>query len=69
MLGYRYDSSVVPGKILFFYGMTGVPLGPFSAGGHYSVAGLMDFPVAMSPGFRLPPSGAWMRILGRRYAE
>lgn len=64
--GYEYSSSVMPS----------VPIPGFyeSDSGLRSPANLdvdggsiYEFPVAVAPGVRLPVSGAWIRLLGRRY--
>jgi len=65
---YHYDSSVVPGiPISGFYGTPGAPLGSFASEEWFGTEGVTEFPVAVEPRFRLPLSGAWMRLLGRKY--
>jgi polysaccharide deacetylase family protein (PEP-CTERM system associated) len=67
--GYAYDSSVVPcRRIPGFYGTPDAPTEPFSSELWFSTSGVTEFPMATAPLFRLPVSGAWMRLLGRRYA-
>ncbi len=68
--GFEYDSSIVPSrKIPGFYGGMDVPTEPFPVGEYFSLAGsdLLEIPVAVAPFVRLPISGAWLRLLGRRY--
>jgi len=68
-VGYRYDSSVVPGRsIPGFYGVPDAPDTPYVVE-HATAADLLELPVSVAPWTRLPVSGAWMRLLGRRYAE
>jgi hypothetical protein len=68
-VGYSYDSSVVPcRRIPGFYGMPDAPHDPFLSESWLSTTGFVEFPVATAPVFRLPLSGAWMRLLGRRYS-
>lgn len=67
-VGYTYDSSVVPGRhIPGFYGTPNAPQNPFHSDRWFSTPGVFEFPTATAPYFRLPISGAWMRLLGRRY--
>lgn len=67
--GYEYDSSVVPcRKIPGFYGFPDAPRSPFRTEEWFDAAGLVEYPVSVAPLLRLPISGAWMRLLGRRYA-
>jgi len=68
--GYEYDSSIAPCRHI-----------PGWYGGEYSVqrptpatavdpttsADLMELPVGVMPGLRLPLSGAWLRFFGTRY--
>lgn len=68
--GYTYDSSVVPSRWI-----------PGLYGGEYTVnrpvpatriqptspANLTELPVSVMPHLRLPLTGAWLRIFGRRY--
>lgn len=69
-VGYTYDSSIVPSRrIPGFYGTPDAPSDPFSSEEWFSTPGVMEFPIATAPFVRLPISGAWMRLLGRRYAR
>ena len=68
--GYDYDSSINPCRSI-----------PGWYGGKYDIrqatpattidptapADLVEIPIAVSPYLRLPVSGAWSRLLGRRY--
>lgn len=68
--GYNYDSSVVPCRAI-----------PGWYGGQYDIrhvspatdidpdapADIKEVPVTVAPHLRLPISGAWTRLLGRRY--
>jgi peptidoglycan/xylan/chitin deacetylase (PgdA/CDA1 family) len=68
-LGYAYDSSVVPSRrIPGFYGSSDAPTEPFPSGEFFSADGVFEYPVSVAPYLKLPLSGAWMRLLGRRYA-
>lgn len=69
-VGYGYDSSVVPARSI-----------PGWYGGDYSINGptptstldvqfpeeLIEVPVSVMPGLKLPISAAWIRLLGYRY--
>ena len=67
--GFEYDSSLVPSRrIPGFYGNPDAPKHPFEATKWYDVDGISEFPVSVAPFVGLPVSGAWMRLLGRRYA-
>jgi peptidoglycan/xylan/chitin deacetylase (PgdA/CDA1 family) len=67
--GFEYDSSLVPGRgIPGFYGDADAPKLPFETTEWYGVGGITEFPITVAPLVRLPVSGAWMRLLGRRYA-
>jgi polysaccharide deacetylase family protein (PEP-CTERM system associated) len=67
--GHEYDSSLVPSRrIPGFYGTADAPRHPFPAEEWYGVDGITEFPVTVAPYVRLPLSGAWLRLLGRRYA-
>lgn len=69
-VGYAYDSSIVPSRpIPGFYGSPEAPTNPFTTDSWFSTPGLMEFPVATAPWFRLPIGGAWIRLLGRRYTN
>ena len=64
--GYRYSSSVLPSiPIPGFYSRTY----PFREPIHIvtKAGDLLELPLAVNPVFRLPISGAWIRLLGRRY--
>lgn len=67
--GYTYDSSIMPARKI-----------PGWYGGEYSITEpcpaadlepgfpeLDELPLSVMPGVRLPLSGAWTRLLGRRY--
>lgn len=64
--GYEYSSSVMPSvPIPGFYSATDSHATPARIS---TTAGeLNEFPVTVAPGVRLPVSGAWIRLLGRRY--
>jgi peptidoglycan/xylan/chitin deacetylase (PgdA/CDA1 family) len=67
--GFEYDSSLVPGRsIPGFYGDADAPKHPFETTEWYGVSGLTEFPITVAPLVGLPVSGAWIRLLGRRYA-
>lgn len=68
--GYTYDSSVVPARrIPGWYGGDCAETDPCSASDVVADAPpLGELPVSVMPRVRLPISGAWMRLLGRRYA-
>jgi peptidoglycan/xylan/chitin deacetylase (PgdA/CDA1 family) len=67
--GFGYDSSLVPSRqIPGFYGNPDAPKHPFEATEWYGVEGISEFPISVAPVIGLPVSGAWMRLLGRRYA-
>ncbi|WP_336135328.1 polysaccharide deacetylase family protein [Natronomonas amylolytica] len=68
-VGYTYDSSIVPARKI-----------PGWYGGEYSITepcsmtnlapgapDIYELPLSIMPGIRLPLSGAWTRLLGRRY--
>lgn len=64
--GYEYSSSVMPSiPIPGFYESNGGPRTPTQL--TIPEGSIYEFPVAVAPGVRLPVSGAWMRLLGRRY--
>lgn len=68
-VGYHYDSSVVPGRsIPGFYGVPDAPHTPYTVE-PATASDLVELPVSVAPWVRLPISGAWMRLLGRRYAR
>lgn len=67
--GFEYDSSLVPGRnIPGFYGNSDAPKHPFDATEWYGVSGITEFPITVAPLIGLPVSGAWMRLLGQKYA-
>ena len=69
--GYAYDSSVVPSRrIPRWYGgeYDTARLSPATAVDPRAPADLLEVPLAVSPRIQLPVGGAWLRLLGRRYA-
>ncbi len=70
--GYRYDSSIIPSrKIPGWYGGTHSQQRPCQAealNGEQS-SSIIEVPVAVMPGLRLPLSGAWLRLMGVRYTR
>lgn len=67
--GFEYDSSLVPSRrIPGFYGDADAPKQPFEATEWYGVDDITEFPISVAPLVGLPISGAWMRLLGRKYA-
>lgn len=70
--GYEYDSSVVPCRsIPGWYGGEWTARRPCTADTLVdgAPASLLEVPVAVMPGVRLPLSGTWLRFFGVRYAE
>lgn len=69
--GYRYDSSVIPARrIPGWYGGEHTVTAPCSATKFNSdVQSLSELPVSVMPSLRLPLSGAWTRLLGRKYTQ
>lgn len=68
--GYAYDSSVVPcRRIPGFYGGEDHHSWDERASGSDDDRGVTELPIGVEPSVKLPLSGAWMRLLGRRYAE
>ena len=70
-VGYRYDSSVIPARqIPGWYGGEYNITTPCSATKFNSgVQNLLELPVSVMPGLRLPLSGAWTRLLGQKYTQ
>ncbi len=69
--GYTYDSSVVPARsIPGFYGGEYRTLRPSRASALENTApeSLLEVPIGVLPFLRLPLTGAWLRLLGVRYA-
>lgn len=68
--GYAYDSSIVPCRsIPGWYGgehstTRPTPASEIEAGASPSI---MELPVAVMPGLRLPLTGTWLRFFGVRY--
>lgn len=69
--GYRYDSSVIPARsIPGWYGGEYNKKVPFSASEiDPTITKLDEVPVSVMPKLRLPLSGAWTRLLGRKYTQ
>ena len=68
--GYRYDSSVVPARsIPGWYGGEHDVHRPVPADRIQFDApeGVLELPVSVMPGLRLPLTGAWLRFFGPRY--
>lgn len=64
--GYDYSSSVMPGvPIPGFYSTDYAFDGPTTV--ETPGGSIQEFPLATHPTLRLPLSGAWIRLLGRRY--
>jgi hypothetical protein len=64
--GYEYSSSVMPSiPIPGFYSATNIPDYPSRI--LTNKGEINELPVAVSPGIQMPVSGAWIRLLGRRY--
>lgn len=69
--GYEYDSSVSPcRRVPGFYGGDFAVRSPSPATAVDPSAPdrITEVPIGVSPGVRLPVSGAWARLLGRRYS-
>lgn len=69
--GYGYDSSVAPCRSVFgWYDGEWSVRRPTPAGRLREGAPdrLTELPIAVMPGLRLPLTGAWLRLLGVRYA-
>jgi peptidoglycan/xylan/chitin deacetylase (PgdA/CDA1 family) len=69
--GYEYDSSVSPcRRVPGFYGGDFAVRSPSPATVVDPSApdGITEVPIGVSPRVRLPVSGAWVRLLGRRYS-
>jgi peptidoglycan/xylan/chitin deacetylase (PgdA/CDA1 family) len=68
--GYEYDSSQVPARsIPGWYGGTTTRKRPYVPDSEVTESStpLIEVPVGVMPGLRLPLSGTWLRFLGVRY--
>jgi peptidoglycan/xylan/chitin deacetylase (PgdA/CDA1 family) len=68
--GYEYDSSINPCRTIpGWYGgeYNTRRVVPATAVDPTAPSSLIEVPIAVSPFFRLPVGGAWIRLLGRRY--
>jgi len=65
--GYAYDSSVAPARsIPGWYGGTETRRRPYTV--ETDAGDLVEVPVAVMPGLKLPLTGTWLRFFGVRYA-
>jgi len=68
--GYEYDSSVAPCRHVpgWYGGEHSIQRpAPATAVDRATSTDLMELPVGVMPGLRLPLSGAWLRFFGTRY--
>jgi len=68
--GYEYDSSIVPSRsIPGWYGGEHTVQAPCSARlvDETAPSAMMELPVAVMPGLRLPLTGTWIRFFGVNY--
>jgi len=67
--GYTYDSSIVPARPIpgWYGGEFGVERPCPADAFRERAPPVMELPVSVMPGLRLPLTGAWVRFFGRQY--